>query len=98
MKIRYGFVSNSSSTSFCIYGKYFDNNEITEELRENAEKSGLRVINDQNDNGSYIGISFTDIKDNETGKEFKESTLRVMQSVFPELKELSIIEDGWYDG
>lgn len=32
MKIRMGFVSNSSSTSFCIYGKYVDTKDYTGEL------------------------------------------------------------------
>ena len=32
MKIRNGFVSNSSSSSFCIYGISTDENEITEAL------------------------------------------------------------------
>jgi len=34
MKIRSGFVSNSSSSSFCIYGTYIDFGEIIEKLKK----------------------------------------------------------------
>ena len=33
MKVRNGFVSNSSSSSFCIYGKYFDSDELLEKVK-----------------------------------------------------------------
>lgn len=98
MKIRMGFVSNSSSTSFCIYGKYVDTKDYTGELGNAIKKLGLFFHCDQEGDGYYIGRSFTDIKDNETGKEFRDSTLKLMQEVFPDIKELSVIEEGWYDG
>lgn len=34
MKIRQGFVSNSSTTSFCIYGVCFERDEVIENLKE----------------------------------------------------------------
>jgi hypothetical protein len=37
MKIRSGFVSNSSTTSFCIYGARFDEAEV-EEFADNKKK------------------------------------------------------------
>lgn len=33
MKVRNGFVSNSSSSSFCIYGAYMDIDELVEKLK-----------------------------------------------------------------
>lgn len=33
MKIRNGFVSNSSSSSFCIYGAYLDFDELVEKVK-----------------------------------------------------------------
>lgn len=33
MKVRSGFVSNSSSSSFCIYGTYLEFSEIIEKLK-----------------------------------------------------------------
>ena len=34
MKVRAGFVSNSSSSSFCIYGTSMDFSEVIEKIRE----------------------------------------------------------------
>ena len=33
MKIRNGFVSNSSSSSFCIFGMYMDTDELIEKMK-----------------------------------------------------------------
>lgn len=98
MKIRLGFISNSSNTSFCIYGRYFDLKDITDEMIIELEELDLEVIGDQNNDGYYIGRSYTLIKDNETGKEFKERTLKDMKIIFPELEVLHNQEDGWYNG
>lgn len=98
MKIRYGFVSNSSSTSFCIYGKLVSNNEFTEEKKDKIEKIGLYTHYEQDGEGMYVGREFSTIKDNETGKEFKDSTLKLIQEIFPDIKELFCITEGWYDG
>ena len=34
MKIRNGFVSNSSSSSFCIYGTYIEFDDLMEKIKE----------------------------------------------------------------
>jgi len=39
MKIRQGFVSNSSTTSFCIYGASFDTNPFTLDYIKNFKKN-----------------------------------------------------------
>jgi hypothetical protein len=98
MKIRYGFVSNSSTTSFCIYGNTFNSKDINEDLQLKAENEGFEVHNDPNDDYTYIGRSVKSIKDDETGKQFKENTLKLMKKVFPEINNLSFIEEGWYNG
>ena len=70
MKTRQGFVSNSSSSSFCIYGAEFDDIQnqagghivesmkkdyIAEELKGNAEEF------DEDDFDSYLYDNFSDV-------------------------------------
>jgi hypothetical protein len=95
MKVRSGFVSNSSTSSFLIYGLYFedmkklaeilaekfaeqleelddfDDYEIIEELMEhvyNLYKVQFFRIDKE---GYYIGRSWSDVNDDETGSQFK---------------------------
>jgi hypothetical protein len=85
MKIRASFVSNSSSTSFCIYGTRIESSELCDLLKidpeevdsvfdrvyDLARKLDLDVYAGSDDGLYYIGESFTTIGDNETGLQFK---------------------------
>jgi len=96
MKIRAGFVSNSSSVSFCIYGIWIDHPE--EELMEVAEELGLYCHRDQYGDGLYIGEEWSSIGDDETGKQFKEATQEKVNKLPVDDKKCSTHEEGWYDG
>lgn len=82
MKTRNGFVSNSSSTSFSIYGihteyfsdKYDDRDkmwDVLDGLVDKAEANNLQLICDE-EGSAYLGLSWNSIGDDETGKQFKE--------------------------
>jgi len=98
MKIRKGFVSNSSSTSFCIYGTWVENTQ--EDLYDIAKKLKLFVCSDQHDGGLYIGRSWSDIFDDETGRQFRATTQAMVDELPLTDKEkiCTTIEESWYDG
>jgi len=120
MKMKHGFVSNSSTTSFCIYGASFENEEITKFLEKNGvehpdddhvgeleeldkfKEAFLEVHcgpdSDYGDYGIYLGRSFDSIKDDETGKEFKESIEKNLSEFFGRKVKCSCIKEAWRDG
>lgn len=98
-KVRNGFVSNSSSSSFLIYGTSITNSEL-EKMEDfdgwKFQKStGLSVYD--RDYETYIGESWDNIGDDETGKQFKERVEKKILEHFPEAK-FGTFEDAWYDG
>jgi len=99
MKIRTGFVSNSSSSSFCIYGTSIDTKRV-EGIEKQIEEMGLEIHNgDCNyDNGTlYVGRSWSSIKDDETGAQFKEFVRKALNKFFGDT-ECTTTEQAWYDG
>ena len=118
MKYRQGFVSNSSTTSFCLYGVCLEACELRVLLglpEEDDEDEGEDAVYAAIDNlvekqlpegfrydihdEVIIGRQFTSIEDEETGKQFKENTIKVLTKVLPGLKpeQFDIQEEAFSD-
>lgn len=97
MRIRHGFVSNSSTTSFCIYGTIVTH---TKEVRQKAQDLGLEVhrFYGQCSGNTYVGISYHNIRDDETGRQFKDRIDTAVEQLDPQADTCGHCEQAWYDG
>jgi hypothetical protein len=123
MKIRNGFVSNSSSSSFCIYGTIIEDSEENREMllkfleekcnvsKEDIEnlredeymwKIGYEVTeqlkdlsSDYYDDSLYLGRSWRSVKDEETGKQFKESIEKKLKEILGDKIKCGTYEECW---
>jgi hypothetical protein len=98
MKIRYGFVSNSSTTSFCIAGYYIEDEDLKDRARNSSIEKDMSYYS--NDYSFYLGLDIDNMKDNETKQEFLTRAKETIDKLFPELKdkEIGLLTDGWYNG
>lgn len=139
MKFRQGFVSNSSSSSFCIYGVFIDeqkfiealiekgfatkeeipegnlydyadnwsynnkkrNGELTEEEKITHEKiffkDGFEYHCPYDFGDCYIGISWNEIGDDETGSQFKAKIEEKIKNLLGEDIECGTQAEAWRD-
>lgn len=106
MKIRSRFVSNSSTSSFLIYGISFENEDVWNEAIKDTEayrasKLSLEYGNPNYDNTVYIGRNPTEMKDEQTMKTWKaeicDSLSKILGREITE-KECGWHEDCYYDG
>jgi hypothetical protein len=94
MKIRMGFVSNSSSCSFLIYGVMIANSKCTSALQDWCDDNDYTCSNPFDDE-YYIGKSWDSISDDETGKQFKEKVEAALKT--QGLAGFSTHEQAWTD-
>lgn len=83
MKTRAGFVSNSSSTSFCIMGVAVSENNY-EKLYLLTKETDLDYYIDCYDDRTYVGLEPNEMKDTETLAEFKQRALEQLNKTFPD--------------
>ena len=111
MKIRHGFVSNSSTTSFCIFGAKIrppydeereeaeDDYDAHEEFYEKCYEQGLDCHSTPWDNGCFVGEEWSTIKDDETGAQFKERVAKKLHELFGvDLSICATYAEAWRDG
>jgi hypothetical protein len=97
MKIRQGFVSNSSSTSFCIYGVRLTDNDLVkdDDLWRKAQMVGLESHLDYDGSAVYLGRAFKNISDNETGADFKATAKSRIENLIGREVTCSTHDECW---
>lgn len=101
MKIRNGFVSNSSSSSFCILG--FTANVTQTGIVEKAFKEtslDVEYAINEGDDSKYIGMCPEKMQDNETLRQFKRRIVDECKKLEIDVNIASLgwITDGGYNG
>lgn len=124
MKIRTGFVSNSSSSSFCIYGVYVKEKDILtgkeilekgyvqkenikyddalDDIQAGPNKMGLSVEltpYSRDEDCLYVGVSWLNVKDDETGAQFKARVEELVKKVIrkPDKLKFESFEEAYDD-
>jgi hypothetical protein len=89
MKIRNGFVSNSSSSSFVIAGLKVSNELLTDEMREELYDSHL-IMDDEGPEGyTIIGEALADVHSDESYLDFHHFTLEKIGTMIDDVEKLT---------
>ena len=111
MKVRLGFVSNSSTTSFVIYGSWIDEDKLIGKLKDNGiveenednpdpyeilEKIGITCELTPYDQ-YCIGFDFDKIPDDAVVGEWKKEKAEVLKKMFGNDVECSLHVEGYND-
>ena len=94
MKVRQGFVSNSSTTSFCIMGEWMDPD--IDDFWDVCEEAGLEIHQPEGCRGYAVGLSYDDMEDDETKAQFKQRIKELIFKVTGEDVDPGTIEEAYY--
>ena len=95
MKIRNGFVSNSSSSSFLIYGA--EVSRVDRDKFEASKETSLKYFRGPESGNSFVGKSWSGIKDSQTGKEFKDSVKKEIETILGHEVDCGTFEECGFD-
>lgn len=101
MKICATFISNSSSTSFCMIGLSTDEDIYDQYYQLDYEARKNLPINIYcHDDDYYIGVDITKMQDHETLTQFKIRVGNLLEETIPNLHgcKPDFVIDSWYDG
>ena len=108
MKIRLNYVSNSSSSSFCIFGYKVDKDNLPEnvDLNEIDNMEDLQLVEVFNglqdyQDETFIGAEIYKMKDEETLKEFRYEILNEVHKIgFKDasINDIKLYQDCGWDG
>jgi len=105
MKIRKDFVTNSSSTSYCVVGVCRDALTLpngVDDTYEYCQENKLQFSSVNEEEFGVAGLDIGNMKDDETLREFKQRILDLLVKAFPgdnlTLKDIEVHVDGGYNG
>jgi len=97
MKIRTGFVSNSSSTSFCIYGIGIKENELINLLKPETIKKIRNEIKEREGEDECFEKFLNEYGENFDIREWLEGNCSIAEYYCNDIeRELDIFDDGDY--
>jgi len=99
VKVRNGLVSNSSTSSFCIYGTVIKSEEY-EKIDWKNFPAGFREYSmpDWDGREYAIGRNWTSVRDDETGAQFKQNVRDTLNKLLDREIDCCTVEEAWYNG
>ena len=106
MKVRTGWVSNSSSSSFCIYGTYIDE-ESVKEIAGNEDVDPYEFLEELFEDEKLsvhwppysdlcVGAEITDIGMDETKRQFQERITKLIKEKLGDEYNCDWHEESYY--